>query len=287
MVISTAIIMKKLFLLPCFFLLIYTQNGFGARVDTVKIYSEAMAKEIPAVVITPDSYANTEKNYPVLYLLHGHSDSYAGWTTKAESVPGLADQHQMIVVCPDGGYDGWYIDSPVNPASQYETHVAEEVVKYVDENYRTIQDRKARAITGLSMGGHGGLFLGIRHQNTFGAAGSMSGGVNLTYDVTKWGIAKHLGAYEENPMRWDSLSVVNLVDQIQLDNLTIMIDCGVDDFFIEINRDLHRRLLESDIPHNYLERPGAHNWMYWDNAIKYQMLFFSEFFKKTKDVYTD
>jgi S-formylglutathione hydrolase FrmB len=66
-----------------------------------------------------------------------------------------------------------------------------------------------------------------------------------------------------------------------------MIDCGVADFFIEINRDLHRRLLKEDVPHDYVERPGAHNWMYWDNAIKYQVLFFSEFFKKTKHVYTD
>lgn len=278
--------MNKLFLILCF-LWVATQHGFSAQIDTVMVYSEVMAKEIPAVVITPDSYANTQQNYPVLYLLHGYSDSYAGWITKAESVPGLVDQHQMIVVCPDGGYDSWYIDSPINPAYQYETHVAEEVVSYVDEHYRTLQDRNGRAITGLSMGGHGGLFLGIRHQDAFGAAGSMSGGVNLTYDVSKWGIAKYLGAYEENPMRWDSLSVVNLIDQIQPGKLAIMIDCGVDDFFIEINRDLHRRLLEADIPHDYLERPGAHNWMYWDNAIKYQMLFFSEFFKKTKHIYSD
>ena len=279
--------MKKPIILLFVFLLCYVQYVRAAQIDTVKIYSEAMAKEIPAVVITPDSYANNEQNYPVLYLLHGHSDSYAGWITKAESVPGLADEHQMIVVCPDGGYDGWYIDSPVNPKYQYETHVAEEVVNYMDGHYRTLQDKKARAITGLSMGGHGGLFLGIRHQDIFGAAGSMSGGVNLTYDVFQWGIAEYLGPYEENPSRWDSLSVVNLLNQIQPGNLVIMIDCGIDDFFIEINRDLHRRLLEADIPHDYVERPGAHNWMYWDNAIKYQMLFFSEFFKKAESIAAD
>lgn len=264
-----------------FLLLVFTiQTGFSARVDTVMIYSDAMEKEIPAIVITPDAYTSNQQTYPVLYLLHGHSDTYAGWAAKAESVPDLVDQHQMIVVCPDGGYDSWYLDSPVNPDSQYETHVANEVVSYVDAHYRTLPDRSGRAITGLSMGGHGGLFLGIRHQDTFGAAGSMSGGVNLTFDVTRWGIAKYLGQYEENPLRWDSLSVVNMTDQIQPGNLAIMIDCGVDDFFFEINRDLHRRLLEAGIPHDYVERPGMHNWAYWDNAIKYQMLFFSEFFKK-------
>ena len=272
--------MKKLLLLTFILLLFAAQHGFSAQVDTVMIYSDAMAKEIPAIVITPDSYASNAQNYPVLYLLHGHSDSYTGWITKAESVADLADQHQMIVVCPDGGYDSWYIDSPVNPDSQYETHVAKEVVGYVDEHYRTLRDRGARAITGLSMGGHGGLFLAIRHQDTFGAAGSMSGGVNLTFDVNRWGISKQLGPYEKNPLRWDSLSVVNMVNQIQPDNLAIMIDCGTDDFFFEVNRDLHRRLLEADILHDYVERPGVHNWAYWDNAIKYQMLFFSEFFKE-------
>jgi S-formylglutathione hydrolase FrmB len=71
-----------------------------------------------------------------------------------------------------------------------------------------------------------------------------------------------------------------MVDQIRPGNLAIMIDCGTDDFFFEVNRDLHRRLLEADILHDYVERPGVHNWAYWDNAIKYQMLFFSEFFKE-------
>lgn len=273
--------MRKTFLALLILPLFHPTFSWGAQVDTVMIYSEAMSKEIPAVVITPDDYASSAQLYPVLYLLHGYSDSYSGWITKAKSVPTLVDQHQMIVVCPDGGYDSWYIDSPIDSTYQYETYVAEEVVKFMDENYRTIVNRKGRAITGLSMGGHGGLFLGIRHQETFGAAGSMSGGVNLTFAVKKWGISKYLGPYEENPLRWDSLSVVNMVDQIQPGNLAIMIDCGTDDFFFEINRDLHRRLLEADIPHNYIVRPGVHNWNYWDNAIKYQMLFFSEFFKES------
>ena len=280
--------MKKTCFLLFVLLLLYIQwPAWSAQIDTVMIYSDTMEREIPALVITPNTYINNQQTYPVLYLLHGHSDSYTGWVTKAESVPDLVDQHQIIVVCPDGGYDSWYIDSPVNPDSQYETHVVKEVVGYVDEHYRTLRDREARAITGLSMGGHGGLFLAIRHQDTFGAAGSMSGGVNLTFDVTRWGISRQLGPYEKNPLRWDSLSVVNMVDQIRPGNLAIMIDCGTDDFFFEVNRDLHRRLLEADIPHDYVERPGVHNWDYWDNAIKYQMLFFSEFFKEAAHINPD
>jgi S-formylglutathione hydrolase FrmB len=273
---------SKAWLLSSFMLFFSFSGLFAARQDTVQVYSEAMQREIPAIVLTPDTYSQNKHNYPVIYLLHGYSDSYAGWTTKASVVPSLADEHQVIVVMPDGGYSSWYIDSPVDPDSQFETHIASEVVSFIDENYRTIQDKSGRAITGLSMGGHGGLFLGIRHQDTFGAAGSMSGGVDLTYDVNAWEIAKRLGPYRQQPERWDSLSVVNMLDQINPGELKIIVDCGLDDFFYEINRNLHRELLRRDIPHDYIERPGRHNWVYWDNAVQYQFLFFSNFFKASQ-----
>jgi len=268
-------------LLASFFLL-HLSVAYAARIDTVAVYSDAMQKEIPAIVVTPDTYQNSEQSFPVIYLLHGYSDSYSGWVTKATSIPALANQHQVIVVLPDGGYNSWYLNSPKDQDSQYETHIAEEVVKYVDTNYRTIAKANSRAITGLSMGGHGGLFLGIRHQDTFGAAGSMSGGVDLTYNIQGWELPEKLGSYASNPTLWDSLSVVNMVEKIDPEQLKIIVDCGTDDFFFEINRKLHRKLLEADIPHDYIERPGSHNWTYWDNAVQYQFLFFSNFFKSKR-----
>jgi S-formylglutathione hydrolase FrmB len=263
--------------------LLVSQPLLASRIDTVRIFSQAMQKEIPAIVITPDTYTGSEEAYPVVYLLHGYSDTYTGWLTKAKVVPKLADRHQFIIVLPDGGYNSWYIDSPEDPDSQYETHIAEEVVSYVDKNYRTIAERDGRAISGLSMGGHGGLFLGIRHQDTFGAAGSMSGGVDLTYDIHRWEIDEKLGAYRQYPERWDSLSVVNMLDQVRPGKLKIIVDCGTNDFFFEINRNLHRRMLSAGIPHDYIERPGRHNWAYWDNAVQYQVLFFSNFFDAQRE----
>jgi S-formylglutathione hydrolase FrmB len=63
---------------------------------------------------------------------------------------------------------------------KYETHVATEVPAFIDKQYRTIADRSKRAITGLSMGGHGGLYLGWRHSDFFGACGSMSGAIDIS-----------------------------------------------------------------------------------------------------------
>ena len=64
------------------------------------------------------------------------------------------------------------------------------------------------------------------------------------------------------------------------ESLNIIFDCGVDDFFYEVNCNLHEKLMKEGIPHDFYVRPGAHNWRYWNNSIKYQMLFFSNCFSK-------
>ena len=258
---------------------LFSLTAQAARVDTVSIYSAAMQREIPALVITPDSYAASDTSrYPTVYLLHGYSGDYRDWVVKAPEIIALADQHQVVIVCPDGGYNSWYLDSPLQDSSQYETHVAQEIIAFMDTTYRTIANRTGRAITGLSMGGHGALFLALRHPDTFGAAGSMSGGVDLTYDTDAWEISEKLGQYEEYPLRWDSLSVVNLVALHPPDSLAMIIDCGTDDFFFAINQQLHRTLLKQTIAHDYIVRPGRHQWEYWNEAVLYQLLFFAEYF---------
>ena len=143
---------------------------------------------------------------------------------------------------------------------------------------RTIADRKARAITGLSMGGHGALYLAIRHENIFGAAGSMSGGVDFRPFPDKWDIKKYLGDYATHADNWNRNTVINLVDSLHNGELKIIFDCGVGDFFLQVNRDLHQKLLAEKIEHDYIERPGEHNWDYWTNSVKYQLLFFRQYF---------
>ena len=154
----------------------------AAKVETRNIPSKAMKKEYPANIITPDSYNKSDnankKTYPVLYLLHGFSGSNRDWSTFT-NVAKLADQYNMIIVCPDGAFDSWYFDVPNDPTHQFETYITREVVGFIDANYRTIKTPAGRAITGLSMGGHGGLYLGFRHPEIYGGCGSTSGGVDL------------------------------------------------------------------------------------------------------------
>jgi S-formylglutathione hydrolase FrmB len=73
--------------------------------------------------------------------------------------------------------------------------------------------------------------------------------------------------------------VVAIVKEIQTDQKFI-IDCGLDDFFLDVNRDLHRIMTEQGISHEYSERQGTHNWEYWRVSVLEHFLFFSSHFKK-------
>lgn len=273
---------KKLLFIPLFICLAaYGFKANAATVDTVLTHSAAMSKDIKAVVIKPADYSNSKK-FPVLYLLHGFSGNYSDWIKKVPAVAGLADTYQFIIVCADGDFAGWYFDSPTVKESQYETYVGTELVNWVDRHYSTITDRRGRAITGLSMGGHGALFLAFKHLDKFGAAGSMSGAVDIRPFPDSFGIERVLGKYSEHPDRWEQNSVVNLVYLLKPNSLAITFDVGYDDFLYQANQQLHEKLLERKVPHDYTVRPGAHTWEYWGNSINYQALFFSRFFKGIK-----
>jgi S-formylglutathione hydrolase FrmB len=253
-----------------------------ARIDTLSIYSTSMDKDIPAIVMLPAGYdESVSDTYPVLYMLHGATGSYSSWEEIYPELPAYADEYELIIVCPDGGYTSWYWDSPIDPAFQYETHITREAIPFIDSTYRTRAEAGQRAISGLSMGGHGALYLAARHPDLFGAAGSMSGGVDIRPFPNNWDIEERLGSYEAFPERWDAYTVVNLDTALAKNDQALIIDCGVDDFFYAVNEDLHERLLKLEVEHDYIVRPGAHTVPYWENAIEYQLLFFSKVFFDT------
>lgn len=235
-----------------------------------------MNKEVMITVITPDTYTPA-KAYPVVYILHGFSDNHLKWTERGV-VGNLVDQYGVMAVMPDGGFSSWYFDSPIMPEYQYETFVSKELIEYVDSHYSTVKDRKGRAITGNSMGGHGAMYNAIRHQDVFGSVGCLSGGVDIRPFPESWDIKKRLGTIEEYPENWENNTIINMTHLLSPGSLNIAIDCGQGDFFYEVNCNLHNKLLKENIPHEFTSRPGYHNWDYWMNAIKYQFLFFCDRF---------
>jgi putative tributyrin esterase len=230
--------------------------------------------------------------YPVLYLLHGGSGHFRDWLTSTPDkmlVKNLADKYNLIIVMPEGETFGWYLDSSFDPTNKFETHIINEVIPKIDGTYRTVKSNKGRVITGLSMGGHGAMYLSTRHPNMFCAAGTMSGAMDMNY--TKFRVnedfakslkdrfQKLLGTTDPSNEVYVNNSIVNMIDTIKKNGLSIIIDCGVDDFLIEANRELHRRLVYNNTPHDYTERPGGHTWAYWENSLPYHLLFFQKILK--------
>ena len=273
--------MKKLIFISA--ILFITSSLFAATVDTATIFSNAMHKKIKCVIIKPNAYKEKNIRFPVLYLLHGLTDSYAYWVTDIPGIKNEVDKYNMIIVCPDGGFDSWYFDSPLDTTRKYETHISKEVIQYVDANYRTINDREHRAIAGLSMGGHGAFYIGLRHTDLFGAVGSTSGVLDI-YPLRKYfKIDNLIGDTLNYKNNWQQMSVMNMIDHYPVNKLAIIIDCGTEDPLYAINKQFHEKLLQLHVLHDYTERPGEHVNEYWKNAIQYQLLFFANYFNKMKD----
>ena len=102
----------------------------------------------------------------------------------------------------------------------------------------------------------------------------MSGGVSPEEYSKNWGIDKIINN------NWKEYNIKDIAHALIWTKSNIIIDCGIGDFFIKPNRDLHQKLLELNIDHEYIERPGTHSWEYWNNSIKYQTFFFNQKFNE-------
>ncbi|MBP3536464.1 MAG: esterase family protein [Muribaculaceae bacterium] len=255
--------------------LLLTLSAAAYRTEKLRIETNLLPEADSVVVIVPDA-AKTEK-CPTVYLLNGYTGSHNQWTFIRPNLGEYADLYGMILVMPHG-QDTWYWDSPVNGNVKMESFITKELVPYIDSHYPTIPSRDKRAITGLSMGGHGALWLAGRHPDIFGSASAISGGVDIRPFPDNWRMKDWLGKESENQARWDAYTVATMVDKLKTGNLNIGIDCGSEDFFAKVNEKLHSDLLAAGVPHDYTSRPGAHTNKYWKNAVIYQLLFFNEAF---------
>lgn len=248
------------------FLLYITTAANASTVDTIRVFSKAMKRDVKSVVILP-TQTPVVKAFPVLYLLHGFGGNFALWLTKVPQLKDLADKYGCIIVCPDAGFTTLYFDNPLDSNSQFETHFIEELMPYVEAHYATQNDRRFRAISGLSMGGFGAFFLASRHTELFSAAGSMSGVLDLKPFSKNMLAGRKIADSTCCSVNWDSL---------QTGKLRLAFECGLDDYLLPVNRHVHKRLTELKVAHDYTERPGRHEWSYWKNAIEYQLLFFKK-----------
>ncbi|GAB3011989.1 alpha/beta hydrolase family protein [Cyclobacterium sediminis] len=263
-------------------------NSAIAQVDTVSHYSQSLNKEMRYAITYPEGYKDSEEHYPVVYLLHGAGGNFSNWHKSVKSpdlLPDLANQYEMLIVTPEVGPFSYYYDSPVLDTVRYASYITIDLIKEIDENYKTIATRQGRAITGLSMGGHGAILLSAKNPDLYAAAGSMSGVMNIGTEV--WDIGEERKALRKKQQKemlgeinyeapFSPYTAVGLIGKMKQNNVSLIIDCGTEDFLLNTNRQMHQLLLDAGVPHDYIERPGAHNWEYWTEAIPYHFLFFHE-----------
>lgn len=238
--------------------------------DKLIYQSKNLPKPDTTWVFKPKNYNETQK-LPVIFLLHGYSGNYKQWNSIMDAQK-YADEYGFIIVCPDGLFDSWYLNSPAKKDWQYESFFFDELYPDIKSKYKV--DNRYIFISGLSMGGHGALYLFIKKPELFTSAGSTSGGVMLRDFSAKYGLNALLGNPSKEDKIWDEYSVVPNIYKLQNTNKPFIFDCGSEDFFYAYNNDLKKKADELKLKATYISQPGAHNKAYWEKSIKQQFAYF-------------
>jgi S-formylglutathione hydrolase FrmB len=246
--------------------------------QTVQFKSELIGKILPYDTLLPTDYFKSNKRYPVLYLLHGLFGHHDDWITRT-NLAEYARMYDLIIVTPEGN-DCWYIDSATVASDKYESYILRELIPDVDARYRTIKDRRARGVAGLSMGGYGALKYGLKHSDYFAFAGSLSGALDpanrneehpgFAWDILRPSITSAFGP-PSSPARQanDLHQIARNLTAANIASLPYLyFDCGLEDGFLPTNRELAEILIAKKIPHQYRQLPGGHTWGYWDRQVR-------------------
>lgn len=145
------------------------------------MHSEIIGRDLPIAIYLPPGYFDSQRTYPVLYMLSGFEGDYHEWINwglcdATERLVRGGQIQPMIVVFPQGDKSWWFNHAPPpdGDGMRWGDYVWKDVVAYVDKNYRTIQDPASRAIGGLSAGGQSALMLAMTHPDVFGIVGAHS-----------------------------------------------------------------------------------------------------------------
>ena len=224
------------------------------------------------MVIKPENYSN-EKSYPLVILLHGWSGDYSQLSSIV-NLEDLANSYNLLLSCPDGFYNSWYINSKDSSENQYEDFFWQTFIPFLTKNYSI--DSNYIFITGLSMGGHGAATLYFKRPEFFKGAASTSGILDITKFPENWEIKEVIGEYKNNIELWERNSAYYLLGKTEKKDLSFFIDCGLSDFAYEVNLDFVKRCYEKEIKVKFISVPGDHNKNYWKRMIPLHFEFFSE-----------
>ena len=271
--------------------------------EGMNIYSPSLKQEVSYSIILPEGYEHSDIEYPVLYMFHGIGGDYTSWLEYG-NVARVMDKmikkgevEPFIMVIPDG-YLSYYSDT-YDGSFLYETFFIKELVPYIDNNYRTRKNVSARSIIGFSMGGFGALSVSLRNRNLFGSVVALSPSIRTEKQYieeepqkewdSQWGRIfggagkngnQRLTSYYKQHSPYHILSTLRTSD---LKGFGIMLDIGdKEGTLCESNEELHRLLLERQIPHEWEVRAGGHDFTCWNGALPKAFRFINKYFNENQ-----
>src|SRR5712692_7532799 len=264
------------------FFLAFSPLAFAqGRIDCSTFQSNILHRGVRYCVMLPPGYEKeTRKKYPVLYFLHGLGENEqtllrsGGWGL----IEDLRQQHKVgdfLMVAPEGR--GSFFINSADGHDRYSDFFLSEFLPYIETHYRVLGNRKARGVTGLSMGGFGALRFAFAHPELFGSVSAQSAALitespqKLNADVRSAGpLSRLLGGVFGNPVNvahWQQNNPFDLArkNQIQLRTQAIYMNCGQQDEygFADGATRMHKQLLADGVKHEFHLYPGGHNADYF------------------------
>lgn len=218
------------------------QNVPHGTVRSHTYHSKSLGRLRGLSVYTPPGYDKSRTRYPTLYLQHGSGDNQDTWTVHGKAhwiLDNLIAQGRakpMVIVMMDGHA------GQENNTALFERDLLEDVLPFIEVNYRVKADAASRGIVGLSMGGGQSLTIGLQHANRFAWVGGFSSSVP------------------------SSEAVSAALKDVQATNKKLKllwIACGKDDFLLQRNETFIATLKEKEIRHEWYLTAGNHSWPIW------------------------
>jgi S-formylglutathione hydrolase FrmB len=239
----------------------------NSRVEEHGFHSASLNHDMHYLILLPRDYASGGR-FPVLYLLHGLFGDYKNWDTLTH-LESAAEPLPLLIVTPDAD-DSWYTNSATKTSDKFEDYIAKDLISEIDGKYRTIREKHARAIAGLSMGGYGAVKFALKYPEMFAFAGSLSGAFNAPENLDELRPdfrAKLLEVFGAAGNQTRPQNDVFVLLKSSHNYAYFYLACGESDFFLDTNRALAARFSALKIPYEYHETPGSHGWEYWDSAL--------------------
>lgn len=222
------------------------------------------------VSLPTDTTAMPADGYPVVYLLHGHSDDHTGWLRRT-NVDFYARERGVAVVMPEV-QRSFYCD--MKYGLRYFAYVADELPRLCRQMFRLSSRRCDTLVAGLSMGGYGALKCAFFRPETFGACASLSGAVDVRAMLERQngqGLDEFraiVGPDLQIPPEDDLYALADRVAaRPAAERPRVFACCGTEDFLNADNRNFAAYLTKAGIAHRYEEGPGVHEWPFWDRWL--------------------